>query len=86
MEINLVAEGMKFMFLGMVTVFLFLILMVYVLHLQAKIINKFFPPKEASPLIKPSKSVQSVQDGNSAKVAAIVAAIMTHKNKIAKKG
>lgn len=43
MELNLVVEGLKFMVLGMVTVFLFLILMVIVLNFQSKLLNKLFP-------------------------------------------
>ncbi|WP_323580071.1 OadG family protein, partial [Halarcobacter bivalviorum] len=42
METNLVAEAIKFMVLGMGIVFLFLIIMVYALKLQAKIIGKYF--------------------------------------------
>ena len=35
MELNLVTEGLKFMVLGMVTVFLFLIIMVIILQFQS---------------------------------------------------
>ncbi|MBL0686795.1 MAG: OadG family protein [Sulfurospirillum sp.] len=73
MELNLVVEGLKFMVLGMVTVFLFLVLLVIVLHFQAKIINKFFPQKIIS--IKES----SKQD-NKALIAAITVAITAFKN------
>lgn len=81
MEINLVAEGLKFMVLGMVTVFLFLILMVIVLNLQAKIINKFFPQKVVHP-VKRTTSLppQTVSKNNKALIAAITAAITTFKN------
>jgi oxaloacetate decarboxylase gamma subunit len=80
MEFNLVAEGLKFMVLGMVTVFLFLILMVIILNFQAKIVSRFFPPKvvdSASNRVPLAKS--SVKKDNNAMVAAITAAIMTHK-------
>lgn len=81
MEINLVAEGLKFMVLGMITVFLFLILMVIVLHFQAKILNKFFPQKtlSAKSTIN-SASRGSTPKDNKATVAAITAAITTFKN------
>ena len=42
-EVNLISEGVKFMILGMGTVFMFLILMIITLQLQAKVIQKFFP-------------------------------------------
>ncbi|MEA2046948.1 MAG: OadG family protein [Campylobacterota bacterium] len=45
MEINLVGEGIKFMILGMLIVFTFLAILVQVMKLQAKIINKYFPDK-----------------------------------------
>lgn len=56
MQIDLVAEGLKFMVLGMSTVFLFLILMVYVLKLQSFIVNKYFV-KEKQQQIKQSGEV-----------------------------
>ncbi|MBE0491838.1 MAG: OadG family protein [Sulfurospirillum sp.] len=76
MEVNLVVEGLKFMVLGMGTVFLFLILMVFVLQLQAIVITKFFPQK-----IPPTPLNQSAKKtDNKALVAAITAAIQTYKN------
>lgn len=75
MELNLISEGLKFMVLGMVTVFLFLIVMVLILNIQSRIARKYFPEK-----ITPSKSnpsVQSTSKDNKALVAAITAAIQT---------
>ena len=70
---NLVFEGFKFMVLGMGTVFAFLILMIVAMNLQAYIIHKFFPePAPVPPEAKANKSNQS------AKVAAVTAAIMHH--------
>jgi len=43
MEIDLVGESLKFMVLGMSIVFIFLVVLVQIMKLQAKIINKFFP-------------------------------------------
>ncbi len=80
MELNLVEEGLKFMVLGMVTVFLFLVLMVVVLYVQAFLVNKFFPQKVVStPNGSTSTQVSSKKD-NKALVAAITAAITTFKN------
>jgi oxaloacetate decarboxylase gamma subunit len=80
MELNLVEEGLKFMVLGMVTVFLFLILMVLILHFQAKLINKFFPQKVASTPSRPTSTQASSKKDDKALVAAITAAITTFKN------
>ena len=78
MEVNLIAETLKFLVLGMSTVFMFLILMVYVLKIQSKILLKFFPPKEEE---TPSKipSSTNTQGDNLAVVAAIAASIKVHK-------
>ncbi len=76
METNLIIEAAKFMVLGMGIVFFFLIVMVYVLKIQAKIIGKYFPYKKVEP-IKP-KTHQKASD--TAKMAAIVAAVQHHKN------
>ncbi|RUM67401.1 MAG: hypothetical protein DSZ06_01275 [Sulfurospirillum sp.] len=48
MEVNLVTESIKFMVLGMTTVYLFLILLIYVLKFQAFIIQKYFSKKSES--------------------------------------
>lgn len=80
MEINLVAEGLKFMVLGMATVFLFLILLVFVLNLQAKILNKFFPQKAIPTEGRRSSDASSPKSDNKALVAAITAAIQTFRN------
>ena len=80
MELNLVTEGLKFMVLGMVTVFLFLILLVIVLKLQAKIINKFFPQKAVPSPTKSAPVAQQAPTNNKALIAVITAAITTFKN------
>lgn len=71
MEINLVGEGLKFMVLGMLVVFVFLVILVQVMKLQAKIINKYFPEK--APEVAPASSTNATQDGHH--VAAIIAAV-----------
>ncbi len=70
MEINLVGESLKFMVLGMLVVFIFLVVLVQIMKLQAKIINKFFPEK--APEV-PSTSTNAAEEGHH--VAAIVAAV-----------
>jgi oxaloacetate decarboxylase gamma subunit len=80
MELNLISEGLKFMVLGMVTVFLFLILMVVILHFQAKIINKFFPQKAVSVSNRSTAPQHPSKKDDKALVAAITAAITTFKN------
>lgn len=77
METNLIAEAAKFMVLGMGIVFLFLIVMVYVLKIQAKLIGKYFPEKKVEPN-KPKTANKASND--TAKMAAIVAAVQHHKN------
>ena len=78
MEANLVVEGLKFMALGMGTVFLFLVIMIVMMNLQAKVIQRFFPePNEGSLPVPPAQ--QQTQQSKNNKVAAIVAAIIEDK-------
>lgn len=77
METNLIAEALKFMALGMGIVFSFLIVMIYALKLQAKLIGKYFPEKKIDTSKKPQSTMASNQ---TAKMAAIVAAVQHHKN------
>lgn len=76
MEIDLVSEGLKFMLLGMMVVFVFLVILVQVMKLQAKIINKFFPEK-APEVVPASKDVS--EEGH--QVAAIIAAVTEFRKK-----
>jgi len=71
MEYSLVGEGLKFMVLGMLIVFAFLVVLVQVMKLQAKLINKFFPEKPA----EASKTSGSNAKEDEHHVAAIVAAV-----------
>ena len=77
MEINLIGETLKFLLLGMSTVFMFLILMVLVVELQSKIIAKYFPQKEEEPDLYANPSVR--KKDNLAIVAAIAASLQLHK-------
>ena len=75
MEVNLVAEGFKFMVLGMGIVFVFLGVMIVVMNIMSKIIHKFFPepdPTQPHIVVGENKDKKKV-------VAAIVAAIMEDK-------
>jgi len=75
MEVSLITEGLKFMLLGMTTVFLFLLLLIVVLKIQAKLVQKYFPEK-VSTASKPT--VGAAASGNkddSEVIAAITAAI-----------
>ncbi len=78
MDINLVTEGLKFMVLGMVTVFLFLIMMVIVLKIQSSLILKFFAKSQAttSNAISPTTA-----QNDTTLVAVITSAITQFKNK-----
>lgn len=78
-EVNLVSEALKFMFLGMGIVFIFLTLLVFILKLQAKIIQKYFPQEEKIVTKQWQPSVVKSNDKVS-KIAAIIAAIQHHKN------
>ncbi len=78
MEIDIVGESLKFMVLGMLIVFVFLVVLVQIMKLQAKIINKYFPEK--APAVPTQTTTQATD--NAHHVAAIVAAISEfHKNK-----
>jgi len=69
-------ESIKIMFLGMGTVFLFLIIMNYLTILQSKIILKYFPEAPKAP--EPTRAAQVKRSDDKAKVAAIAAAIHHH--------
>ncbi len=74
METNLIAEGFKFMALGMGTVFLFLIILIVLMNAMSAILHKYFP--EPQPGVTPD--VASKQD-NKKIIAAITAAIAHHR-------
>ncbi len=80
MEVNLVAEGLKFMVLGMGVVFVFLALLVQMMKLQQVIITKYFPDKQT-----PATIYIPQDDAEKARVAAIIAAVTEfRKNKQSK--
>ena len=79
MEVDMTIEGLKYMVLGMTTVFLFLLLMIYVLKLQTKLLNKFFPQKPVSVAPVKSSAPSTVSTQEEETIAAITAAITEYK-------
>lgn len=69
MDINLVAEGLKFMVLGMGVVFVFLALLVQMMKWQAALVARYFSPKS------PPAPIYTPADDEHARVAAIIAAV-----------
>ncbi len=85
MEVNLIAESIKFMFLGMGVVFAFLTIMIFVLKAQGAILTKFFPQEEKKVNIIPQSNNVSVNTNvttntEAAKIAAVIAAVQHHTN------
>lgn len=76
METNLVMEGIKFMFLGMGTVFVFLGIMIACMSIMSSVIDKFFPEPQAQDT---SSSSAQAQPDNKKIIAAITAAIAHHR-------
>lgn len=76
MEINLVAESLKFMVLGMSVVAIFLVVLVEIIKIQAKIIAKYFPEKVPE---VPTTSSDANQEAHH--VAAIIAAVTEFRKK-----
>jgi len=74
METNLLVEGFKFMGLGMGTVFLFLIIMIFFMNLMSTIIHRFFPEVQVSTDI----NVGAPQKQNNKKVVAAITAAIKH--------
>lgn len=77
MEINLITEAVKFLILGMTTVFAFLTLLVCVMYAQGKIISKYFPHKE----IKQDTAPPAQEDNIKIITAAIATALHMRKQK-----
>ena len=79
MEVDLVAESVKFMFLGMGIVYLFLTLMIYVLKLQSFLILEFFSQVtdiKTIQLLDPRK-----KSDNEGQIAAVITAAIMHYKK-----
>jgi len=78
METNLIMEAAKFMVLGMGVVFSFLIILIFVLKAQGALFSKYFPAQDNTK--KTSNPQTSSAKSNTAKVAAITAAVQHHRN------
>ncbi len=75
-EVNIVTESFKFMVLGMTTVFLFLLLTIVVLKIQAKLVQKFFPVK-TNTATKTNAAAGSAGKKDDAEVIAAMSAAIT---------
>jgi oxaloacetate decarboxylase gamma subunit len=73
---ELVLSGVKLMFIGMGIVFLFLALLVWVINVTSKLIQRF-SPEAPQPL---SHSAAPAEENDAELVAAITAAIHLHQN------
>ncbi len=76
-DVVLIEEGVKFLVLGMTTVYVFLYLMVVILKIESKIVQKYFPPAKKTP--PPIKTPQNNTSNDDEVVAAITAAIIEHR-------
>jgi oxaloacetate decarboxylase gamma subunit len=74
MEIHIVGESIKFMILGMLIVFAFLFILVEIMKLQARLINKYFTPKP-QPKKQSTTPTITTDEEEARKVAAIIAAV-----------
>lgn len=74
-DVNLIFESVKFMILGMTVVFSFLIILIGVVNLQAKLIAKFFPEET------PTAPVTTNTTDDAHHVAAIIAAVTEFRKK-----
>lgn len=68
-DVNLILESVKFMVLGMTVVFTFLVILIIVVNVQAKLIAKFFPEEAPATPVTTDKSDETHH------VAAIIAAV-----------
>jgi oxaloacetate decarboxylase gamma subunit len=76
MEIHLVAESVKFMVLGVATVFVFLYLLVWLMRLQAFVVSRRFPVEEelsSSRMFRGEKAEYDEEEDR--RMAAAVAAV-----------
>ena len=75
MEMHIVGESIKFMILGMLIVFTFLYILVEIMKLQAKLINKYFSPEAKAKKQTTTTHTTNEDEDEAARVAAIIAAV-----------
>ena len=78
MESDLIVEAVKFMVIGLTTVFLFLWLLIIILKIESQIVRRLFPPE--TPVRLKSKRV-SKQEVDEEITAAITAAIIQYRKR-----
>jgi oxaloacetate decarboxylase (Na+ extruding) subunit gamma len=71
-------ESIKIMLLGMGTVFLFLIIMVYVTKLMSKLILRYFPEVPKVQAVASAPKTSEEKRGENAKIAAVLGALQHH--------
>ena len=71
-------ESIKIMFLGMGTVYLFLIIMIYMTKLMSAIILRYFPEAPKHHHVPVAKAPAVPQVNENAKIAAILGALQHH--------
>ena len=76
---NLVVEALKFMVLGMGIVYLLLALIVILVGIQHKIVEKYFPDKPQTPQPVASNKNTTQANEDEEVIAAIVAAVSKYK-------
>ncbi|RUM64926.1 MAG: pyruvate carboxylase [Sulfurimonas sp.] len=79
METNLVIEGFKFLILGMGTVLIFLVVLILLMNLQRKIIERFFP--EPQGISEAPGATPGTQAKDTKKIVAAISAAIMHHNK-----
>lgn len=79
-EAHLIAESMKIMVVGMLTVFGFLWLLIGVLKAQGWFLTKFFPEQPAA-VTQPTASSAPENAGNDNLAAVIMAAVNLHRKR-----
>ncbi|MDD2652730.1 MAG: OadG family protein [Sulfurimonas sp.] len=79
MDMNPVLESLKFLVLGMGTVFLFLVIMIYCMNIMSSILSKYFPEARPDVNAKLNLATSSTQKDDKKIVAAITAAIKYHR-------
>lgn len=81
MEVNIVLEAIKFLILGISTVCMVLMLIIFALKFQAKIVMKLFPYKQEKFFVNSSSAQQLSSQDNLAFIAAIAVSLKFQKNK-----